>query len=224
MKKILVYMMFTFITFGLFSQEIDLSKAAMDREKYESKFECFIDMYYGYPFSQSVETANTFEEVTTSGYSFKAGGIGPAGLRFEYMIADKVGIGADVIYNSNIIKFSAEGSTYNATTDTWSTQTNEYEYIMQRVRAQVRLNYHFDIASPNFDPYIGVGAGTNNRFQKILENGVDITENYFVANFTLLPSMRFALGARYYFSQNVGLNMEIGLGGPVISAGLSIKL
>lgn len=183
-----------------------------------------VDAYYGFPnfgrsFSQSVEDANT------SGNNFKAGGIGPAGLRLEYMIADRVGIGADVIYNSNIITFSAVDSTFNVTTDTWSTQTNEYEYVMQRVRAQVRLNYHFDIASPDFDSYIGVGAGTNNRFRKTLENGVDITENDGLANFTLLPfSMRIALGARYYFSQNVGLNMEIGLGGPVISAGLSIKL
>jgi outer membrane protein W len=96
---------------------------------------------------------------------------------------------------------------------------------MQRVRAQVRLNYHFDISSPNFDSYIGVGAGTNNRFRKTLENGVDITENDGLANFTLLPvSMRIALGARYYFTDNIGLNMEIGLGGPVLSGGLSIKL
>ena len=183
-----------------------------------------VDTYYGFPnfgrsFSQSVEDANT------GGNNFKAGGIGPAGLRLEYMIADRVGIGADVIYNSNIIKFSAVDSTYNGTTDTWSTQTNEYEYIMQRVRAQVRLNYHFDIASPDFDSYIGVGAGTNNRFRKTLENGVDISENDGLDNFTLLPfSMRIALGARYYFSQNIGVNMEIGLGGPVISAGLSVKL
>ena len=49
-----------------------------------------VDAYYGFPnfgrsFSQSVEDANT------SGNNFKAGGIGPAGLRLEYMIADRVG-------------------------------------------------------------------------------------------------------------------------------------
>lgn len=182
-----------------------------------------IDAYYGFPnfgknFAASVEEANS------NGSDFKVRGVGPAGLRMEYMIADRIGIGADVIYNSNIISFTSPDSTYNGTTDTWSSETNSYKYTMQRVRAQVRLNYHFDISSPDFDSYIGVGAGTNNRFRKTLENGVDITGEDGLANFTLLPfSMRVALGARYYFTDNIGLNMEIGIGGPVISGGLSFK-
>lgn len=182
-----------------------------------------IDPYYGFPnfgksFLQAVEDAN--EGAT----NFKAGGIGPAGLRVEYMLADRIGLGVDVIYNSNTSSFTSVDSVYNGSTDTWSTETNSLEYTMQRVRAQVRFNYHFDISTPNLDSYIGVGAGTNNRFRKTLENGVDITENDGISNFTLLPfSMRFAAGMRYYFTDNIGLNMEIGIGGPVISGGLSVK-
>ena len=95
---------------------------------------------------------------------------------------------------------------------------------MQRVRAQLRFNYHFNITNPALDSYIGVGAGTNNRFRATLENGVDITDNDGLSNFTLLPfSLRIAAGLRYYFTDNIGLNTEIGLGGPIVSAGLSIK-
>jgi hypothetical protein len=96
---------------------------------------------------------------------------------------------------------------------------------MQRVRAQLRFNYHFNITNPNVDSYIGVGAGTNNRFRSTLENGVDITENDGISNFTLVPfSIRVAAGLRYYFTANIGINAEIGIGGPVISGGLSIRL
>ena len=183
-----------------------------------------IDAYYGFPnfgksFLQAVEDAN--EGAT----NFKAGGIGPAGLRVEYMIADRIGLGVDVIYNSNTSSFTSLDSTYNGNTDTWSTETNSLEYKMQRVRAQLRFNYHFNITNPNVDSYIGIGAGTNNRFRSTLENGVDITENDGISNFTLLPfSIRVAAGLRYYFTDNIGINAEIGIGGPVISGGLSIRL
>lgn len=182
-----------------------------------------IDPYYGYPnfgksYAQAVEDANT------SGVDFKAGGIGPAGLRIEYMVADRIGLGADVIYNSNVVSFSSVDSVYNGTTDTWSTETNSYEYKMQRVRAQLRINYHFNITSPDFDSYIGVGAGTNNRFRTTTENGVEVEGNG-LDDFTLLPfSIRLCAGARYYFSDNFGINTEIGIGGPVISLGLSVKI
>jgi len=183
-----------------------------------------IDAYYGFPnfgraFSQSVE------DVNTSSVDFRASGLGPAGLRFEYMISERVGIGADIIYNSNIITLTDVDTIPSGMPNARSIVRNENEYIMQRFRSQIRLNYHFDISSPDFDSYIGVGAGTNNRFRKTLEIGVDITENDGLSNFTLFPvSVRIALGARYYFTNNIGLNLEIGLGGPVLSAGLSIKL
>jgi outer membrane protein W len=182
-----------------------------------------IDAYYGFPnfgksFLQEVEDANS------GATNFKAGGIGPAGLRVEYMIADRIGLGVDVIYNSNSSSFTSIDSIYNGNTDTWTPESNSLEYKMQRVRAQLRFNYHFITTNPALDSYIGVGAGTNNRFRARLENGVDITDNDGLSNSTLVPfSLRIAAGLRYYFTDNIGLNTEIGLGGPLVSAGLSIK-
>lgn len=180
-----------------------------------------IDPYYGFPnfgksFLQSVEDSNPGAENT------KIGGIGPAGLRAEYMVSDRIGLGIDVIYNSNKISFAATDTVgYDGNGDP-VTEDYEWEYKMQRVRAQVRINYHFEISNPNFDSYIGLGAGTNNRFRTTLQNGEETEGD--LDDFTLLPvSMRFCVGARYYFTDNLGLNMEIGLGGPVISGGLSLK-
>lgn len=188
-----------------------------------------IDPYYGYPnFGASYYS---LLESNSTVSSFKSTGIGPAGLRAEYMVGDKIGVGFDFIYNSNTIT-----NTNTDSTAVFNTITSNYDYsvtvsnekrIMQRVRFQARINFHFDISNPALDAYFGVGVGTNNRFRKYYVNGVEQVDSYTTAasSFTLFPvSMRICTGVRYYFSPNVGLNMELGLGGPMISAGISCKI
>lgn len=181
-----------------------------------------IDPYYGAPnFGKSF--ASNFE--STSNSNFKAKGLGPMGLRAEYMLADRFGIGFDFIYNNYDLTYDQIDSTYNGTTDTWTAVKTQNEYKMQRIRAHLRFNYHFEVSNPMLDSYFGIGAGTNNRFRKSYENGilVDNSDGDF-DGFTLLPfSLRVCAGIRYYFAQNIGMNAEIGLGGPLVSAGLSLR-
>lgn len=180
-----------------------------------------IDPYYGYPnfgknFFDAVETANP------GGFNFDARGIGPAGIRLEYMVTDRIGVGGDFIYSTNGYTFQSRDSIYNGTTGQYDVTTNNLEYKMSRIRIQLRMNYHFEISNPNFDSYVGFGAGTNNRKRVSLENGQDISGE--LGDFTLLPfSLRVCLGMRYFFTDNIGINTEIGIGGPVISGGLSFK-
>jgi hypothetical protein len=182
-----------------------------------------IDPYYGAPnlgksFWSSIEDANG-----TS--SFKATGVGPMGLRGEYMVSDRIGVGFDFIYNSNNISYTDTDTLYDSGTDTYYTQDVEYKRTMNRVRVQARFNYHFDVSNPDLDAYFGVGAGTNNRFRKFYREGVEETDDFEGSgNLTLIPvSFRLCTGLRYYFTENIGLNAEIGLGGPLVSAGVSIR-
>lgn len=184
-----------------------------------------IDPYYGFPnFGKSF--ASNFESSNSS--DFKVKGLGPLGLRAEYMVADRMGVGVDVIYNSYDLQYknTQTDSVYDGNTDTWtanSTTTNN-EYKMQRLRVQLRFNYHFEVSNPMLDAYFGVGAGSNNRYRKAYENGVEVNDETDLGNFTLLPvSFRICTGMRYYFSQNIGINAELGLGGPFISAGISAR-
>lgn len=182
-----------------------------------SKGNIIIDPYYGAPnFGKKLADLITFDNPNVR--KGQTGGIGPAGLRVEYMLADKFGLGVDVIYNSTTVdmiydSLNTDGSLYKTYTG---------QAAMNRLRVQARFNYHF-VSTDELDAYFGVGAGSNARFWTVTTNdpGYDFERSVKGAAFPV--SMRLAVGMRYYFIPNLGFNAEIGLGGPVVSAGLSLK-
>jgi hypothetical protein len=201
MKKIVLSLLLLVSASNLFSQAVSTGNF-------------ILEPYYGGPnfgknIYQSIEDA-----VGTK--KFTATGIGPAGLRGEYMIGETFGLGFDVIYNSN-------NYTYFQVDSINTSVVNSYERTMNRLRVQMRFNFHFDVTNPNLDAYFGIAAGTNTRYKKYYVNGIESTNDNFSLK-TLVPfSLRVCSGMRYYFNQNFGLNAEIGLGGPLVSAGLSVK-
>ncbi len=172
-----------------------------------------IDAYYGYP-----NFGKTFTKSLNGIDGIKTTGIGPMGARAEYMVADKFGIGVDFIYNSinatgTIDSLAADGQTV--------VETYKITTFMQRYRPQIRMNYHFT-ANDQLDAYFGVGVGANVRRIGVRTDypGYDIPK---VSGALIPVSMRIALGMRYFFTDNIGANLELGLGGPFLSGGLSIK-
>ncbi len=177
-----------------------------------------IDPYYGFPnFGKSFT-----EQVSSDVENTKVTGYGPAGIRLGYMIGDQFEVGVDAIFNGFSLTGTVQDTVYNSTTQTYETETYEARATMQRIRIQARFNYHFDVSSPDLDVYLGFGAGTNNRKYKYFEDNKEVDDGS--TSLTLIPvSFRFAGGMRYYFTDNIGINAELGIGGPVISAGLSFK-
>ena len=160
-----------------------------------------IDPYYGFP-----NWGKAFSDlIVDPGGDVKTTGLGPLGGRVEDMLGDKFGLGVDFIYNT----YSYTYSTFGIVED----------YQMSRTRVHLRFNIHFG-DNENLDTYFGVGAGLNSRKLTWTYGTTDLS----IGEAALLPvSMRFALGMRYYFHENIGFNVEIGLGGPTISLGPSIK-
>jgi hypothetical protein len=172
-----------------------------------------IDPYYGYPnfgnaFIGSLEDGIDDVNIT---------GIGPCGLRAEYMLADNFGMGIDFIYNS----ISGSGTVDSLNTDGTVFASYDTKVFMRRYRVQLRANYHF-VQTGSLDAYVGFGAGTNIRTFGFKSDYPDFDGDNFTG--ALLPvSARIALGARYYFTDNIGFNTELGLGGPLLSLGVSLK-
>ncbi|MBU6343286.1 MAG: outer membrane beta-barrel protein, partial [Bacteroidetes bacterium] len=151
--------------------------------------------------------------------------------RVEYMISDKTGIGADVNYEVSGYSFKFDDYTYDANGN-YLTDINgdplitQYttKYAAKKLRAMFRLNYHF-VQSEKVDMYSGFGAGYKSVNRSVETNPKN---DYFEdanASGALIPvTLRVAIGAKIYFTQNIGAHVELGaFGGGLLQAGLSVK-
>ena len=170
-----------------------------------------VEAYYGFP--------NLYTAVLKSAYAndpsvgnVNIGGIGPIGFRGEYMVTDKIGMGIDVNYTNTYVQWTdgVSGTVYN------------YEITVPRFRAMGKFNFHFT-DSDVFDAYGSVGAGYSSFKYKLVTNDPSYT---ITEQTSLIPvSFRLAVGGRYFFTDNIGANLEFGLGGgAIIHMGLSYKL
>lgn len=177
-----------------------------------------IDPYIGFP------TSNLAWGALTSNTDFRT--VGPPisfGGRAEFMVADNFGVGADVNYAISGYQYTEENYYYDADTDTFRDAT--FKYTAKKLRAMLRLNYHF-VQTGELDAYVGFGAGYRN-VKRTAEYDGDIDDNNgLTTGVTLIPvSFRLAIGGRYYFTDNIGAMMELGTsGGSAIQVGLSVKI
>ncbi len=149
-------------------------------------------------------------------------GLPPSGFRYSYMLTDDISFGVDVIFDRSRKDFVSTDTVFQ--NGGWEYLSYEGQRTQTRLRLQARMNFHFPISQPNADSYIGLGFGTNNRWIKDYKNGV-LDRELKGSDAILIPfSMRVCYGYRYYFSYNLGIIGEIGIGGPLISFGLSFKL
>lgn len=152
----------------------------------------------------------------------KIGGIGPVGLRGEYLLTDKVGLGVDLGFNNSSISYTDQVQEYNSTTGNYDTKTYEYNYSTKKIGAMVTFNYHF-IDNDQLDFYGVFGMGYGNRSFKFESTDPNYTEETISS---LIPvASRLGIGMRYFFSDYIGANLALGFGqGGIINAGLSFKL
>jgi len=178
-----------------------------------------IDPYVGFPtanawWGQALSLSNATSDFSTAGSPVSFGG------RFEYMVADNFGLGLDVNYAIAGYKYSdAEYSIDTA----GNYVAGEFKYTSKKLRAMLRLNYHF-VQTETVDVYFGVGAGYKHVVRTAAWDGL-IDDNDASVTGSFLPvAFRIALGGRYYFHPNIGMNFELGLGGGgILQAGLAVK-
>jgi hypothetical protein len=149
-------------------------------------------------------------------------GLPPSGFRYAYMLTDDISFGVDVMFDRSRKDFVSTDTVFQ--NGGWEYLSYEGQRTQTRLRLQARMNFHIPIAQPNADSYIGLGFGTNNRWVKDYKNGV-LDRELKGSEAILIPfSMRVCFGYRYYFNYNLGIVGEVGIGGPLLSFGLSCKL
>lgn len=180
-----------------------------------------IEAYYGFPnlytatFKAAYANAGTELDLT-------AGGAGPFGFRAEYMVTDKIGLGLDFGYSSSSLGYNELSYVVNPVTGNLDDVLYAYDFSTKKIGALVCFNYHF-LDNDEFDLFSTVGLGYSNRT-------FDFTStdpNYVPMSVSRLVPVGFkvGLGMRYFFTDNIGANLQLGLGhGGLVNAGLSFKL
>jgi len=169
-----------------------------------------IDAYYGFPNLYSAIFKAAYESSNSTGLTL--GSQGPLGIRAEYLITDKVGFGIDLGMNSSSISYSEADINNNI---------YDYKFTTRKIGAIFTFNYHF-VENDKLDAYFVVGGGYGNRTFKFTSTDPNYIEESVES---IIPiSYKIGLGMRYFFTENIGANLALGLGqGGLVNAGISAK-
>jgi len=191
-----------------------------------------IDPYIGVPNWANSLIYNQYDGNQTNIQDYKVvGSMLSYGGRIEYMASDKVGVGADVNYEVSGYSYKFDDYVYDANGNMLMDANGDYlitqyqtQYSAKKLRAMFRLNYHF-VQEEKIDMYAGFAGGYKSVNRASETNPT--TSSYIDANLNgaLIPvTLRIAIGAKMYFTQNIGAHVELGaFGGGLLQAGLSVK-
>lgn len=183
-----------------------------------------IDGYVGGPnlLSAFVKLGAAIDSTNTIS---STGGLIPLGLKAEYMVTPRLGVGIDFNHANTGLNLHVRDSV----------DLNTYYDIglkLPRNRILATGNYHFGNGDKS-DWYGTLGLGVILATPKIsldsndplindpeVQAAIDQAKRQIATGF----SYRLALGWRYFFTPNIGLNLEAGLGGPMLKGGISVKI
>jgi len=161
----------------------------------------------GYGFGSYFRTFNFDSQITT---------IGPLYAKIEKPITDQFGIGINMAFSKNTVR-----ENYSYTTDNGFVSVEEITDI-NILSILARLTWHYGNFK-TFDPYMGFGMGyrlvQSNNIQNSPFNNSDSDD--FRNNIPF--GFDFTLGARYFFSPQVGVYTEFGIAQSVGQFGICAK-
>lgn len=174
-----------------------------------------VEGYYGFPNLYSSVFRAAYANAGGTGLTIK--GYGPLGLRAEYLLADKVGVGIDIGSNGTSITYQENTIDANGNAVTY-----DYRVSTMKVGVMATVNYHF-VTNDNLDFYGMFGAGYGTRNFKSETNDPNFQEQSIKGGFPV--ASRLGIGVRYFFIPNLGANLNLGFGqGGIMNAGLTFKL
>lgn len=193
-----------------------------------------IDAYIGVPnWANSIlyNDATFIDGATNQISDYKVnGGQLSYGGRVEYMLSDDFGMGLDINYEVSGFNFNSTSQIYDTTSMSYVTAKYNYDYSAKKLRAMVRLNYHF-VQTDRADAYTSFAAGYKNVNRSTKTDDPDLNSS---ANSTIsglytgafIPiSFRLAVGTRIFITNNIGVHIELGVfGGGLIQFGASFKI
>jgi hypothetical protein len=145
----------------------------------------------------------------------------PVDINVSYQVNNNLAIGAEVSYESAQIKWR-ENETLLGNDSTNTTVTYRYALNASRMRVLAILNYHFAVIKYS-DWYLGFGLGYSHNIVRVASEPTNTIYNTIPSCF-LPVSTRTKIGINYHLKENLAVNMEAGIGGPLLSLGITFKV
>lgn len=176
-----------------------------------------INLYYGTNLLGGV-----YKRVASStAVNLQVKSIGPVGLVYEHLLTDVIGLGFEFGYSQTKMDYEVTDYYYGGPNGQAVYETYSYKWKFTTIRAMVRANFHF-ANSEKFDAYGLVSAGYRGTSGSFTTSDPDGTASI-TYNSPIPIGLKPGLGLRYFFVPNVGINLEIALGTPLLCGGLSFK-
>lgn len=184
-----------------------------------------VQVYAGGPsmLKMAFNYSNKFQDAVT----FK--GLPGIGGEFSYKFTDWFSLGCDINYRYGQVDFDVSDSTlFEEIDDKWNIDLGKYDpfghYTLKipRLRTTIVANFHVLPAESNSDLYFSLGFGFNKVRARLYldDQKIDFKK---LGNISMPLAYRTSVGYAYHFVDNVGVFAEVGLGGPLISAGITAR-
>lgn len=203
MKKTIVLLLLAVLSFNTYlAQEDGIMK----------KGNSSINLYYGFNVFTRVYKNFLQDNAIEMKYKQK----GPYGIVYEYLVTDAVGLGAELGYSDFSISFKENTTDVNGNPVAY-----DWVYRWNTSRLMFRANYHF-AESEDIDAYGLFSVGY--RLSQFSFSSNDPNVSSFNYNYNVLPlAIKPGIGLRYFFLDNMGFNLELAIGTPIICGGITFK-
>lgn len=175
------------------------------------RFNSITDTYYGFPnlytFAFRIAQAGKVDAL-----DLKGGSVGPTGVRTEFLLTDHFGIGVDSWFAQSNLNFNLYSSKDSV--------TYHHHYSTTKFASILTFNAHYG-KGDKFEGYSSFGIGYSHRTFKFDSDDPNFTHADVRSPIPI--AMRFSTGMRYYINRFVGINAAFGIGGPLISVGMTAK-
>jgi hypothetical protein len=176
--------------------------------------------YYGFPNFLTATLKNANEVINQEKEQLHPIGFGPVGMSASYLVTDNLAVGGEVSYASARIQWK-EHETLQVADSAGIPRTYHFVLQAQRIRILIKLNYHFAITQHS-DWYLDMGLGYNHTPIKLVTDAP--FHDHDISSLCFLPlSAQTNLGFSYYFTKNIGVNAQVGIGGPLVAVGVTAK-
>lgn len=198
-----------------------------ERPTFPAKHPIRIQVYTGGP--SLLKSIVKFSENYQDKVTFSNGGM--IGGEIDFKPLDWLSVGIDCSYRHGQINFGIYDSTFfQDVRDKWDIDmTNivdpfgSYEMKVPRFRGMAKVNFHVLKPESKSDLYFTVGVGYNRSKPRLYKDGEELK---FFKRFTTLSlpmAYRTSVGYTFHPIENLGVFAEVGIGGPIVSAGISAR-